>query len=60
MFRFCGRDPDPVADKSVEHFAQQGEPGCEPTSDRLFLVPGIKDYLGHRGLLANPTDMICR
>ena len=48
----------PVADKGIEHFAVSGDSGFDLFPDALFLV--CSSDLGHGGLLANLTAMMCR
>jgi hypothetical protein len=50
----------PVADKRIEHFAVSGDSGFDLFPDELFLVCSIESDLGHGGLLASLTVMMCR
>ena len=50
----------PVADKGIEHFAVSCDSGFDLFPDALFLVCSIESDLGHGGLLASLTVMMCR
>jgi hypothetical protein len=50
----------PVADKGIEHFAVSCNSGFNLFPDALFLVCSIESDLGHGGLLAGLTVMMCR
>jgi hypothetical protein len=50
----------PIADKGIEHLAESRENGFELFSDVRRLIYSIKSDRGHRGLLTNPTAMMCR
>jgi hypothetical protein len=50
----------PVADKGIKHFAVSGDGGFDLFPDALFLVCSIESDLGHGGLLASLSVMMCR
>jgi hypothetical protein len=50
----------PVTGKRIEHLAENGRNGFEPSSNVFRLMHGTKGDRGHGGLLTNLTVMMCR